>query len=209
MTKPAPPLPSNVLSARVTQLRNRKGWTQDDLAARMTELGWSWVRSTVAKVELGTRQVTVDELVSLAAAFGVSPVVLLVPSESGSVLAAPNLETTTSQAWRWMTGYSNVGLGERTEDWIDGIEERVRFYDESFPDYVAKAERVLPGLRLLLTIVSTVQIDAGSPTRNLDHWQASLVSGLDDTIRRASNLRDDARTLADRVKKARAEKVKR
>lgn len=51
--------------------RERRGWTQRDLAARMIEDGFSvMTQSTVAKVEVGTRPLRLAEFVGFAHALG-------------------------------------------------------------------------------------------------------------------------------------------
>ena len=64
--------PSDALAANVRAYRVLRRMTQDELAARMTQLGHCWGRSTVSAVEGGGRNVSVDELFGLAASFGVS-----------------------------------------------------------------------------------------------------------------------------------------
>ncbi|HUS20411.1 MAG TPA: helix-turn-helix transcriptional regulator [Aeromicrobium sp.] len=72
--------PSDALAANVRAYRVLRRVTQDDLAARMTDLGHGWGRSTVSAVEGRGRNVSVDELFGLAASFGVSIGQLLDPT---------------------------------------------------------------------------------------------------------------------------------
>jgi transcriptional regulator with XRE-family HTH domain len=78
------PAPSEVLAARLLDLRNRHGWTQAELADRMTSYGWSWDRTTVAKIEARQRQVSVDEFVALSFVLGVPLAALVTPTASGA-----------------------------------------------------------------------------------------------------------------------------
>lgn len=84
----AVPTPSERLATNVQLLRRSLIGSQDALAERMAQYGW--VRSTVAKIELGQRKVTVDELVALAALFDVSVDALL--SQQFTVHATPTEE---------------------------------------------------------------------------------------------------------------------
>jgi transcriptional regulator with XRE-family HTH domain len=79
---------SDVAAARVREVRKRRGWQPADLAARCAELGAGHLTENVIEnIESGRRDkqgrrrrdVTVDELLTLAVALNVAPVHLLVP----------------------------------------------------------------------------------------------------------------------------------
>lgn len=57
---------------RVKQLRRAEGLTQAQLAERLSQWGRSYHQTTVAKLEAGTRPTSLEELIPLAAALGVS-----------------------------------------------------------------------------------------------------------------------------------------
>lgn len=60
------------VGTNIRALRTQRGLTQAEVAARVNVSGCAgWVASTVAKVELGERQLRLDELGCLAAALGV------------------------------------------------------------------------------------------------------------------------------------------
>ncbi len=73
--------PSDLVAAHVVALRRLRGWTVRDLAARCPSL----TAAMITNIEGGRRDstgrrrkhVTAEELVSLAAAFGVSPEIML------------------------------------------------------------------------------------------------------------------------------------
>jgi transcriptional regulator with XRE-family HTH domain len=65
------------LAAAVVEQRQRRGWDQAYLAARVTEAGRAMSTSVLGKVESGARRVDVDDLVAIAAALGVRPERLL------------------------------------------------------------------------------------------------------------------------------------
>jgi transcriptional regulator with XRE-family HTH domain len=77
---------ADVLASRVRAHRERLNWTQDDLAERMTVLGFNWNRVTVAEAEGKGRgrRVTVEELLALAMVFGIGVVHLLALEEMGT-----------------------------------------------------------------------------------------------------------------------------
>lgn len=65
-------------------LRSRRawaGWTQTQLAQAMARLGFDWKRQTVAEVELGTRRVSLEELLGMAALFSESLPSLIRPGD--------------------------------------------------------------------------------------------------------------------------------
>jgi transcriptional regulator with XRE-family HTH domain len=57
--------------ARVREIRQARGWTQDDLAKRMTSAGYQMHQTTLTKLENGSRPTSVGEAAALAAIFGI------------------------------------------------------------------------------------------------------------------------------------------
>lgn len=74
---PPSDLSDSIFARRLREVRQQAGVTQQQLAARMTEVGHKLHRSAVAKIELGERPVTIGEAVQLAGILGV-PLVELV-----------------------------------------------------------------------------------------------------------------------------------
>jgi transcriptional regulator with XRE-family HTH domain len=64
--------PEHVVGRRVKALRAARGWSQQELATRMLDLGYAWRQTTVAKTEAADRPIRVNEMQGLAKAFGVS-----------------------------------------------------------------------------------------------------------------------------------------
>lgn len=62
----------DLIAARIRDLRVERGWTQDDLARRVREIGLPWNRAVVAAVETQTRRLGFGELTALLGACGVS-----------------------------------------------------------------------------------------------------------------------------------------
>lgn len=73
-----------VVAANVRRLRETRGFSQDDLAARARSLGVDWRRTTVANIENGRKTPTVEVLVVLAASLTVEDET----GEPGTVLLA-------------------------------------------------------------------------------------------------------------------------
>ncbi|MEV7976241.1 helix-turn-helix transcriptional regulator [Streptomyces sp. NPDC086519] len=65
---------------RIKALRGIRGWSQQQLASRMSVAGFSWGQTTVTKTENAERPLRVNEAVQLAHVFGVSV---------GDLLASP------------------------------------------------------------------------------------------------------------------------
>jgi transcriptional regulator with XRE-family HTH domain len=76
---------SQIVGKRVSDSRRVAKLSLDTVAERMQVLGHtSWRRQTVAQVESATRNVTVDELIALAAALWTTVAFLLSPIPLGS-----------------------------------------------------------------------------------------------------------------------------
>lgn len=57
---------AKLLGERVRAERTRRGWTQDDLARRMSEQGFQMHQTTVGKLETAARPTPVEEVAALA-----------------------------------------------------------------------------------------------------------------------------------------------
>lgn len=68
---PEPATAEQVVGQRIKALRGIRGWSQQELAARMTASGYSWRQTTVTKTESAERPLRVNEAVQLSSVFGV------------------------------------------------------------------------------------------------------------------------------------------
>lgn len=75
-----------LFGGRVKDLRQAKGWTQDELARRMTAAGHPMHQTTVAKLESGTRPTNVGEVAALAAIFGMPIATLFDDSDAAKLV---------------------------------------------------------------------------------------------------------------------------
>jgi transcriptional regulator with XRE-family HTH domain len=64
--------PSQILARNLGAVRRLRGWRQEFVAERMNFLGHPWTPATVSEAERGRRNVTTDELFSLALVFGLT-----------------------------------------------------------------------------------------------------------------------------------------
>ncbi len=102
-----PIYPSQALAENLRGFRRLRRLSQQDVAERMTALGYgrpgkpggrkaararAWSRSTTGEVESGKREVTVDEFVGLCIILGVTPGELLDPGEASLSLGTVPLE---------------------------------------------------------------------------------------------------------------------
>ncbi|MBB5075838.1 helix-turn-helix transcriptional regulator [Nonomuraea endophytica] len=75
----APPF-SVALGQKLRTVRERKGWTTEDIATSAQGYGLGWHRTTVGQIELGKRALSAIELLMLPFLYG-EPLVKLLPSE--------------------------------------------------------------------------------------------------------------------------------
>ena len=91
----------------VQKRRKAKGWTGVELAERTAELGYPITRVAISKIERNTREgkLNVAELLVLAEALGIAPVLLLAPDfPDGEVETRPGRSVDSRQAVGWFSG---------------------------------------------------------------------------------------------------------
>jgi transcriptional regulator with XRE-family HTH domain len=64
------------LCQKVAQLREERGWSQAELAKRLSAIGFEMHQTTVAKLEAGKRPLRVAETLALAQIFGLHPLAM-------------------------------------------------------------------------------------------------------------------------------------
>ena len=181
----------------------------------MTIYGMPWSRTTVAKIENTSRQVTVDELVTLAFVLGVSPAALLTPVESDAQMrVTPNTTTAASGVWQRITGATRMGgaLPDdvfKLPDDFPKLEELDRRFEEAAPDFLKTAERRRPGLRRLVRSASRTASAAAMPDEYAAHSFEGAAQYLDDLIEDATALSKLAKREAARARQAPAATAKR
>ena len=81
--------PTRTVAARVQELRRKRGWSAEALAEECADLGMPALnRSVIANIESGRRTyVSVEELLTLAYALDVAPVVYLEDDDRGAAAA--------------------------------------------------------------------------------------------------------------------------
>lgn len=97
--------PSQLFSERIREARERRRWSQQDLALRLAEMGSPTDRATVARTETGARGISLDDALMLAAALDVSPVRLLLPtSQEDYVALAAGFKVAAYHVEPWLLG---------------------------------------------------------------------------------------------------------
>src|SRR6266704_128524 len=98
--------PLNLVGPQVRKFRIKKGWTQENLAAKLQVAGWDVSRESVAKLEAQFRRVPDCELLFLGKLFGVE-VIALFPAHLDLKKLDPSLRLKVS------TKYPRRGLRKR------------------------------------------------------------------------------------------------
>lgn len=102
---------SDLVAERVKELRQRGGWmSTKSFAERCAEIGAPQLSASVLmNIESGrrkdgqrTRTISVDELLALAAALDVSPLVLLLPRSESDYPVTPTLRADAQDVYAWM-----------------------------------------------------------------------------------------------------------
>jgi transcriptional regulator with XRE-family HTH domain len=99
--------PSQTFARQLRETRERKGWTQQDLAGQLwVQLGESMDQATVARIEqMRKKNVSLNDVLMLAAALDVAPVHLVVPRNSDDeVQLGDKLRAPARLIRRWFRG---------------------------------------------------------------------------------------------------------
>jgi len=122
---------AELIGDNIYSLRRAIGLTQAELAGAMQAIGFdTWLRQTVAETEAGRRDITVEELVAIAAFFEMPLRALLI--SPGSLIEMPD----------------GVDVGDRTleaGDWINLVEQSRRSPLDEAPKVAQHAIDALVG----------------------------------------------------------------
>ena len=94
--------------AALANQRDRRGFTQQQLADRLADLydpdPPPLTRNAIAKIEAGRRGVSLDNWLALAAALDVPPLLLIAPLDADRLEVTPRHRIHPDLAMRWLTG---------------------------------------------------------------------------------------------------------
>lgn len=95
---------------QISRYRKERGLSYQQLADRCTALGYPTIRTTLANLEAHKRKsLTLHELIILAAALEVPPVLLMFPGiPDGEIQILPNKTQKAWDALKWFTGETKV-----------------------------------------------------------------------------------------------------
>lgn len=150
-----------IFGDRIRELRTTRGWTQEELANRMTDAGYSMHQTTAAKMESGARPTSVGEAAALASIFGVTIAEVFQGGEddpSDVDVALQRLNQAARRAARLAYDYAAI-----TEKWTEG---RAQLEDAAeYVQGVAESVLEMPGFKrrvadqpFVLDFVRNVQI---------------------------------------------------
>lgn len=98
----------SVIADQIKHFRQQRGLSAQQLAKECKDLGYPVPRSVIANLESGRRAaITLPELLVLAKALEVSPVLLVFPlGQADTVEVLPDRNVDTGRALKWFTGES-------------------------------------------------------------------------------------------------------
>lgn len=95
---------SEAIGEQIARVRHQRGWTQRQLADAVQACGSDLTRGAVAKIESGTRHVSLDEWLVFAAALNAPPLELLVPSDPREWVTVGDCEKQVRELRGWLRG---------------------------------------------------------------------------------------------------------
>ena len=96
-------------AVRIREERERRHWSQADLAKAMSAVGWPWYPQTVHRIESGTRKVSVGEAKSLAEIFGTIVDRLTWPGKEASAAGLLTMFTARADdAWQQVASWAST-----------------------------------------------------------------------------------------------------
>ncbi len=105
-----------IIAENIRNLRLEAGWTQQQLADAMTAIGFTWARETAVEVERTGRKVQLEEVVGIAALFGIPIMELLLPDNQTAIVVG-NASTDRGQLSELMLGRGGK-IGNGGADWL-------------------------------------------------------------------------------------------
>jgi transcriptional regulator with XRE-family HTH domain len=122
--------PSEVFAEQMRIQRDRRGWTQRQLAARLTKLGLVVHQTKIGKWEAGERRITLDEALAISVALDVSPAHMIAGSYSDGRLGQPTIALSDATS---PVSAREMRMWVRGQQSLWGQDEK-RYYTEVAPD---------------------------------------------------------------------------
>lgn len=97
--------PSEVFGRRLKYYRQRRSWSQDDLARELDRVGRTIDRAQITRMENGKRGISLDDAIEIAWALGLPPALLYLPlGEADDIALAPDVHVHPDLARKWVIG---------------------------------------------------------------------------------------------------------
>jgi transcriptional regulator with XRE-family HTH domain len=174
--------PEQVFGDRLREARKRKDWTQEQLAARLSQLGYPLSQTMISKLEKGRAKLTaLRNLFALAVALDVSPLNLIVPLEDDEdvpleVINGIRVPAPVARAWiRGLWGLPPVGK-------FDGTDMETFLAESAVSDLRARVRQALQSKTRQPTIAGMLS--------GLADPDPALVDGIVQWIRREQRVEE-------------------
>jgi transcriptional regulator with XRE-family HTH domain len=155
--------------------RERKGWTQKQLATRLAKLGFLVHQTTIGKWEAGERRITLDEALAISVALDVGPTHMLAGSYLDVTFNRPSVALSSKTP---PVSARQMRMWVRGQQTLWGQDEK-RYYTEVAPDEWAAMQRA--GIRGLVHAVQEL-VDAWA---DADHDSArEIIETMSDELGR-------------------------
>ena len=169
---------SEVFADNLRKVRERRRWTQQDLADRLESLGAPTDRATIARTENSSRGLSLDDALLYSLAVGAGPAnVMTIIEDDALISLAPKLSVSPMEARYWIKGSAIIGSTLP----LPGDEKTYR-------TEVSDAEWVVYQKHILFTVTQDVQrlvdaVVAGDKDAIADQIEA-VNAGLEQLRRR-------------------------
>lgn len=108
------------VAENLKRIRTQIGMTQKDLSDELSRIGRKIPVSSIGKMEAGLRNVQVDDLMAIAVALDVSPLLLLLPdvrSEDDAInMTGARHGSNARRIWKWAIGIRRLNIDVYAED---------------------------------------------------------------------------------------------
>ncbi len=129
---------------RIRELRLQRGMTQQGLADRLNQLGAHTDRTAIAKVEAGSRELSLVEAFQYAQALHVAPVHLFVPTDSDEpIQIGPNLQASPYEVRAWIRGGRPLGMQDPRLYWSAVPETEFKAADGALAEWLKHAPYIV------------------------------------------------------------------
>ena len=155
--------------------RERKGWTQKQLAARLAKLGFLVHQTTIGKWEAGERRISLDEALAISVALDVGPAHMVAGSYLGVTFGPPSIALSAKTP---PVSARQMRMWVRGQQALWGQDEK-RYYTEVAPDEWFAMQRA--GVMLLLREVQEL-VDAWAD--NDRESAVEIIDALSDELER-------------------------